>query len=330
MNIQDSRILITGADGFIGSHLAEVLVGHGAKVRALSQYNSFNYWGWLENTSCLEEIEVVSGDIRDQNFSRIITKDIDIVFHLAALIAIPYSYIAPDSYVQTNVIGTLNIMRGALENGAQKVIHTSTSEVYGTARFVPINESHPLQPQSPYSATKIAADAMALSFFHTFNLPVVLARPFNTYGPRQSARAVIPTIISQIISGKKNIKLGSLHPTRDFNYVLDTCGGLIALAECDKAIGESVNIGSGSEISIGGLANLIKDILSAETEFMLDSQRERPVNSEVERLVCDNAKLKSLTGFTPKFDLDSGLRETIEWFSDQNNLKMYKSGIYNV
>lgn len=330
MNVQNLRVLITGADGFIGSHLAEMLVGRGAKVRALSQYNSFNYWGWLENTSCLEEIEVVSGDIRDPNFTRKITKDIDIVFHLAALIAIPYSYIAPDSYVQTNVIGTLNIMQGALENGVQRLIHTSTSEVYGTARFVPINESHPLQPQSPYSATKIAADAMALSFFHTFNFPVVVARPFNTYGPRQSARAVIPTIISQIMSGQKNIKLGSLHPTRDFNYVLDTCGGLIALAECDKAVGESVNIGSGSEISICRLAKLIKSLLSANTEFILDSQRERPINSEVERLVCDNAKLKSLTGFTPKFDLDSGLRETIEWFSDQSNLKMYKSGIYNV
>lgn len=330
MNVKNMRILITGADGFIGSHLAEILVKRGATVRALAQYNSFNNWGWLENASCLDEIEVVCGDIRDPNFTRKITKEIDIIFHLAALIAIPYSYIAADSYVQTNVIGTLNIMQGAMENGIKRIIHTSTSEVYGTARFVPISELHPFQAQSPYSATKIAADAMALSFFHTFNLPVVVARPFNTYGPRQSARAVIPTVISQILAGQKNIKLGSLHPTRDFNYVHDTCGGLIALAECDKAIGESVNIGSGSEISIEGVANLIKNILSSEVEFTFDSQRERPLNSEVERLVCDNAKLQSLTGFTPEFDLASGLKETIQWFSEQGNLKMYKPGIYNV
>ena len=330
MNVKNMRILITGADGFIGSHLAEILVKRGATVRALAQYNSFNNWGWLENASCLDEIEVVCGDIRDPNFTRKITKEIDIIFHLAALIAIPYSYIAADSYVQTNVIGTLNIMQGAMENGIKRIIHTSTSEVYGTARFVPISELHPFQAQSPYSATKIAADAMALSFFHTFNLPVVVARPFNTYGPRQSARAVIPTVISQILAGQKNIKLGSLHHTRDFNYVHDTCGGLIALAECDKAIGESVNIGSGSEISIEGVANLIKNILSSEVEFTFDSQRERPLNSEVERLVCDNAKLQSLTGFTPEFDLASGLKETIQWFSEQGNLKMYKPGIYNV
>jgi NAD dependent epimerase/dehydratase len=330
MNVQNLKVLITGADGFIGSHLAEILVKRGAKVKALAQYNSFNNWGWLENTSCLDEIEVVCGDIRDPNFTRKITKNVDAIFHLAALIAIPYSYVAVESYVQTNIVGTLNIMQAAMENEVERIVQTSTSEVYGTARFVPINESHPLQAQSPYSATKIGADAMALSFFNTYNLPVVVARPFNTYGPRQSARAVIPTIISQIIAGQKKIQLGSLHPTRDFNYVHDTCEGLVALAECDKAIGESVNIGSGSEISIDGVANLIKNIISSDVEFTFDAQRERPLNSEVDRLVCDNTKLKLLTGFAPTFDLELGLKETIKWFSDKDNLKMYKTGIYNV
>jgi len=243
MNLQNKKILITGADGFIGSHLTEMLVKRGAKVKALSYYNSFNYWGWLESLDCLDEIEVISGDVRDPHFCKEITKDIDVVFHLAALIAIPYSYVAPDSYVDTNIKGTLNICQAAKENGCERVIHTSTSEVYGTAQYVPIDEKHPLQPQSPYSATKIGADAMAMSFHSAFDLPITTARPFNTYGPRQSARAVIPTIIGQIAAGKKQIKLGDLTPTRDFNYVLDTCRGFIALAKSDKTIGEVINIG---------------------------------------------------------------------------------------
>jgi NAD dependent epimerase/dehydratase len=330
MNLKSLRVFVTGADGFIGSHLTEMLVERGANVRALSLYNSFSNWAWLEYTKCLSSIEIVSGDIRDANFVRKVTRDVDVIFHLAALIAIPYSYIAPDSYVQTNISGTLNVIQAGLENGVQRLIHTSTSEVYGTARYVPINEAHPLQPQSPYSATKIAADAIALSFFHTFNLPVTVARPFNTYGPRQSARAVIPTIIIQILSGEKVIKLGSLHPTRDFNYVEDTCRGLLTLAECDDAVGQTVNIGSCSETSIGDLANLIKQLLNADTAIVEDDVRTRPTGSEVDRLVCDNMKIKQLTGFQTEFDLRAGLIKTIEWFSEPKNLKMYKSNIYNV
>jgi len=253
------HILITGADGFIGSHLTEMLVSKGYQIRALSQYNSFNNWGWLENVDCQDQIDIVTGDIRDAHYCKQITKDVDIIFHLAALIAIPYSYVSPDSYVDTNIRGTLNICQAAKENGNIRVIHTSTSEVYGTAQYVPIDENHPVQPQSPYSATKIAADAMAMSFYNSFGLPVTIARPFNTYGPRQSARAVIPTIITQIANGAKKIKLGDLTPTRDFNYVDDTCRGFIDLAECDESIGQTVNIGSNFEISIGDTLNLIKE-----------------------------------------------------------------------
>jgi NAD dependent epimerase/dehydratase len=323
------KALVTGADGFIGSHLTEMLVAKGYQVRALSQYNSFNYWGWLEDIN-RSGIEVVCGDVRDPNYCREITKDIDIVFHLAALIAIPYSYVAPDSYVATNVTGTLNICQAARDNGCRRIIHTSTSEVYGTAQYVPIDEKHPLQPQSPYSASKIGADAMAMSFFNAFNLPVTIARPFNTYGPRQSMRAVIPTIITQIANGKKQIKLGDVSPTRDFNYVLDTCRGFIALAESDKTIGETVNIGSNFEISIGDTLNKIKAIMNSDVEFVTEEQRLRPDKSEVFRLWCDNSKIHRLTGFTPEFSIDQGLSATVDWFVKPENISRYKADIYNV
>lgn len=324
------KALVTGADGFIGSHLVELLVKEGCSVRALSQYNSFNNWGWLEDINCLNQVEVVSGDVRDPNFCKHITKDIDVVFHLAALIAIPYSYVAPDSYVDTNVKGTLNICQAARENGVKRVIHTSTSEVYGTAQYVPIDEKHPLQAQSPYSASKIGADAMAMSFFNAFDLPVTIARPFNTYGPRQSARAVIPTIITQIASGQKQIKLGDVTPTRDFNYVADTCRGFLVLARCEQAIGETVNIGSNFEISIGDTLNLIRDIMHSDVEFLVDDQRLRPGKSEVFRLWCDNSRIRALTGFEPQFDIRAGLSETIEWMVRPDNLRKYKADIYNV
>jgi NAD dependent epimerase/dehydratase len=324
------RVLVTGADGFIGSHLTELLVKQGFQVRALSQYNSFNYWGWLEDLNCINDVEVVSGDVRDPHFCKHITKDIDTVFHLAALIAIPYSYVAPDSYVDTNVKGTLNICQATLDNGVKRVIHTSTSEVYGTAQYVPIDEKHPLQAQSPYSASKIAADAIALSYFNSFNLPLTIARPFNTYGPRQSARAVIPTIISQIANGKKQIKLGDVSPTRDFNYVTDTCNGFLALANCDKAIGETVNIGSNFEISVSDTLNLIRELMNSNVEFIVDEQRVRPEKSEVFRLWGDNKKIRNLTGFEPQYNIRQGLKETIDWFTKPENLAKYKADIYNV
>jgi NAD dependent epimerase/dehydratase len=325
-----SKILVTGADGFIGSHLVELLVREGFDVRALAQYNSFNHWGWLEDVDCLPRIEVVSGDIRDPHYCRHITKDVEQVFHLAALIAIPYSYVAPASYVDTNVTGTLNICQAALDNGVRRVIHTSTSEVYGTAQYVPIDEKHPLQPQSPYSASKIAADAMAMSFHNAFGLPVTIARPFNTYGPRQSARAVIPTIISQIGSGMKQIRLGDVTPTRDFNYVADTCRGFLALARCDAAVGETVNIGSNFEISVGDTLALIRELMDSDVEFVQDAQRLRPEKSEVFRLWCDNTRIRELTGFEPEYDIRRGLRATIDWFTRDGNLAKYKAGIYNV
>lgn len=330
MTNKKESILITGADGFIGSHLTELLVREGYKVKALSQYNSFNYWGWLEDVDCVKEIEVLNGDVRDPDYCRRITKNVDVVFHLAALIAIPYSYEAPNSYVDTNVIGTLNICQGALENGVKRVIHTSTSEVYGTARYVPIDEKHPLQPQSPYSASKIAADAMAMSFYNSFDLPLTVARPFNTYGPRQSARAVIPTIISQIASGKRQIQLGDVTPTRDFNYVADTCRGFYELAFCDKAIGETVNIGSNFEISVGDTLSLIRELMQSDVEFLTDEQRLRPGKSEVFRLWCDNTKIQGLTGFKPQYDIRAGLQATIDWFIRPENLAKYKTDIYNV
>ncbi len=328
--LKNKKVLITGADGFIGSHLTERLVREGAIVKALSQYNSFNSWGWLEDVDCKDDIEVLSGDVRDSAYMKHITKNIDIIFHLAALIAIPYSYIAPESYVDTNIKGALNVCQGALDNGVEKVIITSTSEVYGTAKYVPIDEKHEKQPQSPYSATKIGADAIAKSYYNAFNLPVVIARPFNTYGPRQSARAVIPTIITQIASGKKEIKLGDTTPTRDFNYVKDTCSGFVALANCDRAVGEEINIGSNFEISIGDTLNLIKKLMNSDVEFTVDKQRLRPKNSEVNRLWCDNTKIKSMTDFEPQYDIERGLKETIDWFCDENNLKKYKADIYNV
>ena len=325
-----SRALITGADGFIGSHLTELLVREGYTVKALSQYNSFNYWGWLEDVECRSEIEILSGDVRDPHYCKQITKDVDVVFHLAALIAIPYSYVAPDSYVDTNVKGTLNICQAALENGVKRVIHTSTSEVYGTARYVPIDEKHPLQAQSPYSASKIGADAMALSFYNAFELPVTIVRPFNTYGPRQSARAVIPTIISQITAGVNQIKLGDVTPTRDFNYVEDTCRGFIALAKCEGAIGKTVNVGSGSEITIQDTLELIRELMSSDVEFVTEEARIRPGSSEVFRLWCDNSLVRELTAFSPQVDIRSGLSRTIDWFSDPANLKRYKTDIYNL
>ena len=325
-----NKVLITGADGFIGSHLTGMLVENGFSVKALSQYNSFNNWGWLDDISCLDKVEVLTGDVRDPHFCKEITKGVGIIYHLAALIAIPYSYVAPDSYVDTNIKGTLNICQAARENNVKRVVHTSTSEVYGTAQYVPIDEKHPLQPQSPYSATKIAADAMAMSFYNSFELPVTVARPFNTYGPRQSARAVIPSIIIQIANGNKNIKVGDLSPTRDFNFVRDTCRGLMALGECEQAIGETVNIGSNFEISIADTFNLIKELMNSDVEFVKEEERIRPENSEVFRLWCDNSKIEMLTGFKPQIDLREGLRQTIEWFSIKENLKKYKSSIYNV
>lgn len=330
MKLTGKKILVTGADGFIGSHLTEMLVAQGSDVKALSQYNSFNDWGWLEDCPCLADVEVFTGDIRDPHYCRHITKDVDVVFHLAALIAIPYSYVAPTSYVDTNINGTLNICQAALDNGCERIIHTSTSEVYGTARYVPIDEKHPLQPQSPYSATKIGADALAMSFHNAFNLPLVTARPFNTYGPRQSARAVIPTIITQIASGAKQLKLGDLSPTRDLNYVTDTCRGFLALAECDKAIGETVNIGSNFEITMSDLVELIKEIMASDAEIISEQARIRPEKSEVFRLWCDNTKINELTGFRPKYTIKEGLQETISWFGNADNLKKYKAHIYNV
>lgn len=324
-----SRVLVTGADGFIGSHLTEMLLEHGHQVTALCYYNSFNSWGWL-NGIRHPDLEIVSGDVRDPHFCKHITRDVEIIFHLAALIAIPYSYVAPDSYVDTNVKGTLNICQAAKENGVKRVLITSTSEVYGTAQYVPIDENHPKQPQSPYSASKIGADAMALSFYNAFELPVVIVRPFNTYGPRQSARAVIPTIIAQIANGIREIKLGDLSPTRDFNYVKDTCRGFVELADCQAAIGEEVNIASNFEISVRDTLQLIAKIMGADVDFIEDSQRLRPKNSEVFRLWGDNTKINKLTGFAPEYSIEAGLRETIEWFGKPENLAGYKADIYNV
>ncbi len=324
------NVLVTGADGFIGSHLTEILVSKGYKVRALSQYNSFNNWGWLEEINCKDDVEVVSGDIRDAHYCKAITKDIEIIFHLAALIAIPFSYSAPESYVDTNIKGTLNICQAAKENGVERVIHTSTSEVYGTAQYVPIDEQHPLQPQSPYSATKIAADALAMSFHNAFDLNLSIARPFNTYGPRQSARAVIPTIITQIATGVKEIKLGDVTPTRDFNYVEDTCRGFIDIAESGLTIGKTINIGSNSEITIGKTLNVIKELMGSDVVFSEDKQRFRPDKSEVFRLWCDNSLIKELTDYSPQVDLRDGLQLTIDWITSPQNLKTYKADIYNV
>lgn len=327
---QGKQVLVTGADGFIGSHLAEALVKAGAKVRALVQYNSFNSWGWLDQSPLASELEIIGGDIRDPFLCQTICQNVDTVFHLAALIAIPYSYIAPGSYVDTNVTGTLNMVQAARDQNVRRFMHTSTSETYGTARYVPIDEKHPMQPQSPYSASKIGADAMAMSYFLAFETPVTIARPFNTYGPRQSARAVIPTIIGQIAAGQTQIELGDTSPTRDFNYVADTCDGMMALMATDKTIGETVNISSNYEISVQDTLELIKRLMGSSVEFMQDPQRLRPKDSEVFRLWGDNAKLIELTGYQPGTSLEVGLQKTIDWFCQPHNLKAYKTGLYNV
>lgn len=324
------KTLVTGADGFIGSHLVESLVKSGHQVRALAQYNSFNNWGWLESIDCLSSVEVICGDVRDPFFCKTACADMDQVFNLAALIAIPYSYVAPASYVDTNVLGALNICQAALDTGVSRVLQTSTSEVYGTAQYVPIDEKHPLQPQSPYSASKIGADNIALSYFNAFELPVTIVRPFNTYGPRQSARAVIPTIISQIASGAKIINLGDTSPTRDFTYVKDTCKGFLSLSEAENSAGETVNIGSNFEVSIGKTFEMIKKIMASDAELQMDENRSRPQNSEVFRLWCDNSKIRNLCGFDLDFPFEQGLTETIEWFLNKDNLLKYKADIYNV
>lgn len=321
-------VLVTGADGFIGSHLVELLLTEGYRVRALSVYNSFNYWGWLDDMRH-ENLEVVCGDVRDPNYCREIVRGCDIVLHLAALIAIPYSYVAPDSYVDTNIKGTLNICQAARDAGVRRVVVTSTSEVYGTAQYVPIDEKHPRQPQSPYSATKIGADAIAKSFYNAFDLPVVIARPFNTYGPRQSARAIIPTIITQIANGAREIKVGDLTPTRDFNYVKDTCRGFLALARAEGVEGEEINISTNTEISMADTLTLIAKIMNADVTWVRDEQRIRPGKSEVFRLWGDNTKITTLTDWRPEYTIERGLAETIEWFSNPANLAKYKSGIYN-
>ena len=327
-----SKVLVTGADGFIGSHLAEELIKDGYDVRAFVYYNSFNSWGWLDALpkNILDKIEIFSGDIRDPNGTREAMKGVDVVYHLAALIAIPFSYHSPDSYVDTNIKGTLNILQAAREFGTKRVLVTSTSEVYGTAKYVPMDESHPFQGQSPYSATKIGADRIAESFYRSFNMPITIVRPFNTYGPRQSARAIIPTIITQLLAGESEIKLGSLSPTRDFNYVRDTTRGFIEIANSDKTIGEEINIATQQEISIEQLANELIKQINPSAKIVCDEQRLRPENSEVNRLLGSNEKIKRLTNWKSAYTFEEGIKETIEWFKDEENLKRYKSNIYNI
>ena len=332
MSLAGKNVLITGADGFIGSHLTEALVDKGCKVKAFVYYNSFNSWGWLDTLpkETLEKITVFAGDIRDSNGTRTAMKDADIVFHLAALIAIPFSYHSPDSYIDTNVKGTLNVIQAARDFDIRKILVTSTSEVYGTAQYIPIDEKHIRQPQSPYSASKIAADWIAESFYRRFGSPGTIVRPFNTFGPRQSARAVIPTIITQLLNGKKEIKLGAIHPTRDLVFVKDTVAGFIAIAESNAVAGEEINIATGNEISIGELAKKIIDKLNPAAKVISDQERIRPEKSEVERLLGSNEKLARLTGWKPSYSLDQGLEETIKWFSHKSNLSGYKADIYNL
>jgi NAD dependent epimerase/dehydratase len=336
MKLQGRKVLVTGADGFIGSHLTEHLVNAGVSVRAFVLYNSFNSWGWLDEADARvkREIEVFAGDIRDPHGVRAAMQGCDVVMHLAALIAIPYSYHSPDTYVDTNVKGTLNVVQAARELGLARVVHTSTSEVYGTARFVPITEEHPLQGQSPYSASKIGADQIAGSFHLSFQTPVAIIRPFNTYGPRQSARAVIPTIITQIAAGARELRLGALHPTRDFSFVRDTVRGFIAVAECDQAVGQVINVGSNFEVSIGDTARTIASLMDRDVEIATDQQRLRPADSEVERLWADNTRARTLAGWMPEYAGQEGFRrglsETIRWFAEPNNLRRYKAGAYNI
>lgn len=330
MDIKGKKILVTGSEGFIGSHLTERLVELGADVRAFVLYNSSNNWGWIDTFQPEQksQIEVFTGDIRDPNGVRKAMQGIDIVFHLAALIAIPFSYHSPDSYVDTNIKGTLNVLQAARDLGTSRILVTSTSEVYGTAQYVPIDEKHPLQGQSPYSATKIGADKIAESFYRSFNMPVTIVRPFNTYGPRQSARAVIPTIITQLLAGKEEINLGSLTPTRDFNYVLDTVQGFVEIAKSENAIGSEINIATQQEISIGELTQELINRINPKAKIVCDEQRMRPEKSEVDRLLGSNEKIRNLTTWEPKYTLKDGLGETIDWF--KNNLDKYKVDIYNI
>jgi NAD dependent epimerase/dehydratase len=332
MDLTKQKILVTGADGFIGSHLVEGLLDKGCQVRAFVFYNSFNSWGWLDTfpKEKLDKIDLFAGDIRDPNGVRNAMQGMNMVFHLAALIAIPFSYHSPDSYVDTNIKGTLNVLQAARDAASNRMFITSTSEVYGTAQYAPIDEHHPFQGQSPYSATKIGADRMGESFYRSFNTPVTIVRPFNTYGPRQSARAVIPTIITQLLAGSTEIKLGSIHPTRDFNFVRDTVDGFIAIAETQATIGEEINIASQQEISIGQLAREIIDQINPTAKIVSDDIRIRPEKSEVERLLGSNEKIRRLTGWQPKYTLKHGIRETIEWFRDEENLRRHKWNVYNV
>lgn len=336
MHLKGKKILVTGADGFIGSHLTEALIRRGHDVRAFVFYNSFGHWGWLDElpNNIKKELDVFAGDIRDPHGVRTALQGCDVVLHLAALIGIPYSYHSPDTYVDTNIKGTLNIVQAARDLQLEKIVHTSTSEVYGTAQYVPIDEKHPLQGQSPYSASKIGADQIALSFYRSFETPVTIARPFNTFGPRQSARAVIPTVITQIANGERTLKLGALHPTRDFNYVQDTVNGFIAMAESDNVLGEEINLGSNYEISIGDTVQLIAEAMDAEITIDTDEQRLRPEKSEVERLWADNSKALELLDWKPEFAQRDGFRtalaETAQWFTDPANLARYKHGIYNI
>lgn len=332
MKLKSKKILVTGADGFIGSHLTEALLDHGCDVRAFVYYNSFNSWGWLDalSSEITRKLDVFSGDIRDPNGVLEAMTGCDVVFHLAALIAIPFSYHSPDSYVDTNIKGTLNVLQAARRLNVGRILVTSTSEVYGTAQYVPINEKHPFQGQSPYSATKIGADRLAESFFRSFDTPVVIVRPFNTYGPRQSARAVIPTIITQLLLGQTNLHLGSLTPTRDFNYVNDTVAGFIALAEADSAVGKEINLATGKEYSIGEVAQVLISELNPKARIITDEQRLRPKSSEVLRLIGDNSLITTLTQWRPQYDLQSGLIDTIAWFREPQNLARYKAWLYNV
>jgi NAD dependent epimerase/dehydratase len=332
MELRNKKVLVTGADGFIGSHLVERLLEEGCQVKAFVYYNSFNSWGWLDTLpkEKISHVEIFAGDIRDPNGVRTAMKGIDVVFHLAALIAIPFSYHSPDNYVDTNIKGTLNILQAAKDLGVEKILVTSTSEVYGTALHVPIDEKHPRQGQSPYSATKIGADSIAESFYRSFDMPVTIVRPFNTYGPRQSARAVIPTIITQLLNGHKEIKLGAIHPTRDLVFVKDTAAGFVSIAKADNVNGEEINVATQQEISIGDLAQKLIDKINPSSVVVSEELRKRPEKSEVERLLGSSEKINRLTGWQPYYSLDEGLEETIQWFADKANLSKYKADIYNI